>query len=98
MTEINWKTSENQALIKAILSLETSDETERFLRDLLTSGEIVEFAKRLKTARMLAQGIHYTTISEETGLSSTTIARIQHWRKHGMGGYKLALSRLRSNK
>ena len=33
-------------------------------------------------------------IEKETGISSVTISRINYWLHHGMGGYKLMLSRL----
>lgn len=82
------------ALFKAILKLKDVDEAQRFFRDLLTENEIAEFAQRWKVARMLAKRIPYTKISEETGMSSTTIARVHKWLKNGMGGYKLILKRL----
>ena len=82
-------------LFKAILKLKNLDETRRFFRDLLTKGEIMEFSQRLKVARMLTRRIRYTKIAEETGMSSTTIARVQKWLKNGTGGYKIALRRLK---
>jgi hypothetical protein len=44
--EVNWNTKENNQLLRAILSLESTDEAKRFLRDLMTEGEIEEFAKQ----------------------------------------------------
>ena len=84
----------NRALIKAILSLESADEARRFLRDLLTEGEIVEFSKRFKTAEMLAENIPYSEIERQTGLSSTTVARVSKWLKGSQGGYRKIISRL----
>ena len=92
--ELNWNTKENRQLIEALLSLETADEAKRFLRDLLTSGEVSEFAKRLEAARMLSRDIEYFTITEKTGLSSTTIARISKWLRGSLGGYRLVLDRI----
>jgi len=83
-------------LYKAILLLENEDECKRFLRDLLTEAEIKEFANRWKVAQMLDQKISYEEIEKETGMSSTTIARVQKWLTHGEGGYKLMLKRLKS--
>ncbi|MCK9345400.1 MAG: YerC/YecD family TrpR-related protein [Candidatus Pacebacteria bacterium] len=91
---MTWKTAENQKLVEAILGLKTADETERFLRDLMTEGEITEFAKRLKAAEMLADKVPYLTIETKTGLSSTTVARVSKWLFNGMGGYKIILNRL----
>lgn len=84
------------ALYRAILTVKTVAEAKRFFRDLLTQTEIEEFAERWKAARMLASGIPYTKIVEETGISSTTVARVSRWVKKGTGGYRLALKRLES--
>lgn len=92
--EINWNEKENKKLLKAILSIENEIEAKAFLRDLLTSGEILECAKRLKTAQMLLDKTPYSTIETETGFSSTTIARVAEWLKNGKGGYKLILNKL----
>ena len=81
------------ALYGAILTLDSVDEARKFFRDLLTETEIQEFAERWKTARMLAKGTPYTEIIEQTGLSSTTVARVARWVKKGTGGYRLALRR-----
>jgi len=81
-------------LYGAITRLESLEECRKFLRDLLTETEIREFAERWKVARMLAQGVPYTTIEEETGLSSRTIARVHKWLKQGKGGYTMMLKRL----
>jgi len=91
---MNWNTEENKELIKAVLTLKTSDEVQNFLRDLLTEGEIIEFAKRFKTARMLYEGIPYSKIGKETGFSSTTIARVSKWLNNGQGGYTSLLKKL----
>lgn len=89
-----WINPDTDALFRAILRLNNLDEAQRFFRDLLTEKEISEFAQRWKVARMLARKISYTRIEEETGMSSTTIARIHKWLEKGMGGYRLMLKRL----
>lgn len=80
-------------LYKAILALKTEEECKKFLRDLLTEAEIKEFTNRWKVAQMLNKKIAYEEIAKETGMSSTTIARVQKWLTNGMGGYKLVLKR-----
>ena len=82
-----------EELYKAILSLKDVKEAKPFFRDLLTEGEIYEFAERWKVARMLASGVPYTKIIKATGLSSTTVARVARWVKKGTGGYRLILQR-----
>ena len=81
-------------LYNALLSLKNEDECKKFLRDLLTEAEIKEFTNRWKVAQMLSKKVDYETIAKQTGMSSTTIARISKWLNNGMGGYKLMLKRL----
>ncbi len=95
---MDWKSTENRKLVRAILSLETTGEAERFLRDLMTEKEIREFANRLKAAEMLMQNINYTIIEDETGLSSTTVARVSKWLKGSGGGYKTILNKMHHHK
>lgn len=92
--DINWNIKENKQLLEALLSIQNADEMKRFLRDLMTEGEITEFSKRLEAARMLSRDVQYNTIIEKTGLSSTTIARIAKWLKGSLGGYRLILNRM----
>lgn len=90
----NWDNSDTQELFKAILALKDIKEAKSFFRDLLTEPEIKEFASRWKAAKMLDQKVPYLNISKNTGLSSTTIARISKWLNEGKGGYRLMLNRL----
>ncbi len=80
-------------LYAAILTLESRSEARKFFRDLLTETEIRELAERWKTARLLDREVPYTRIIEETGLSSTTVARVARWLRRGAGGYRLVLRR-----
>jgi TrpR-related protein YerC/YecD len=92
----DWKTPDTDALVDAILRLETSDEANRFIRDLCTLTEIREMAQRWAVVRLLDAGLHYAQISRETGASTATITRIASWLRHGEGGYRAALDRLRA--
>ncbi len=96
--EFNWKTQPNKELVDAFLSLSSREEAERFLRDLMTEGEITEFAKRLQTAELLSAKVPYSTIERETGFSSTTVARVSKWLSKGTGGYKEIITKLGSTK
>ncbi len=89
-----WRTSDTDALIEAVLRLETPDEAARFLRDLCTLGELRDLAQRWAVVRRLDAGEHYAAISRETGASTATITRIASWLNHGVGGYRQALDRL----
>jgi len=82
-------------LIDAMLLVKNPKEARKFLRDLLTESELIEFGNRWKAARMLEKRVPYTEIIKETGLSSTTVARVSDWLNGGMGGYKLILKRIK---
>jgi TrpR-related protein YerC/YecD len=82
-----------ESLYSSILGLKTMAEAKSFFRDLLTATEIEELARRWKAARLLAAGEPYIRIIEQTGLSSTTVARVARWVKGGTGGYQKALKR-----
>lgn len=91
---MTMNTIQINSLIEALLTIKNSQEMRKFLRDLLTEEEILEFSRRWQAAQMLKKGILYTTIVNKTGLSSTTIARVAKWLKNGKGGYQLVLARL----
>ena len=91
---MDWNTTQSKQLIQAFLALETPSEVQRFLRDLMTQSELMEFAKRLETARLLCAHESYPAIQKATGFSTTTIARVSKWLQEGTGGYGLILPRL----
>lgn len=93
----NWRTDGLDELCRAILALETVDEAALFLRDLCTRTEIEEMAGRWSVAALLEDGLPYRKISERTGVSTATIGRVNEWRRHGTGGYRLALDRTKEN-
>ncbi len=92
--EINWNGKEARQLVDALLSLKNAGEAKIFMRDLMTPQEINEFGNRLEAARLLSRDAQYSSISDKTGLSSTTIARIAKWLKGPLGGYRLVLNRI----
>lgn len=96
--DADWQDKKNAQLVQAFLSLKNEDEVERFLRDLMTIGEIEEFARRLEAASLLSQNAQYNAIAESTGLSTATIARVAKFLKGSLGGYDVVLHRLHSKK
>ena len=84
-------------LFGAIASLESPEEVEIFCRDLCTLAELEAMAHRWEVARLLEQGLPYLEISQRTGASTTTVTRVAHWLRHGEGGYRLALDRLKEH-
>jgi len=93
-----WLNKDIDYLFKAITKLQSTQDCEKFFRDLLTINEIKSFAERLKVANMLNKGSTYKQIEKKTGASSTTIARINRWLEYGEGGYKLILRRMKNIK
>jgi TrpR-related protein YerC/YecD len=81
-------------LIKTILCLEDSSEAKKFFVDLLSQRELIELGNRWYVARLLHQGMSYVQIVQDTGLSSTTIARISKALTKGEGGYLAALKKM----
>jgi TrpR-related protein YerC/YecD len=90
----DWRTPEVEALLEAILRLETIGETEAFFRDLCTLTELRDMAQRWAVVQMLDSGLHYAEISRRTGASTATITRIASWLNHGEGGYRAMLDKL----
>lgn len=92
---MNLKENEGYCmLIKAIMSLESEEECEKFLEDLLTRKEIVDAAQRLVVAKMLSEQVVYSKIAEETGASTATISRVNRAYLYGSGGYREMLKKI----
>jgi TrpR-related protein YerC/YecD len=84
---------EQQELFKTIASLRTSEEVERFLRDLCTRSELEAMAHRWEVAKLLADGLPYLEVAKRAHASTTTVTRVAQWLRNGEGGYELALRR-----
>ena len=92
-TTDDWKTPSADALFDALMRLESRDELQRFFRDLCTRHELEELSARWTVVQLLDEGLSYRRIAEATGVSTTTITRINEWLNHGTGGYRTALER-----
>ncbi len=84
-------------LFQAILSLRDADECYDFFEDVCTIKEIQEIAQRFDVAARLWQGQNYSEVNQATGASTATICRVKKCLTYG-SGYKLALTRLESQK
>jgi TrpR-related protein YerC/YecD len=93
-SDIDWNTKKNRQLVAAVLAIKDEKEAQKFLRDLMTPAEIAEFANRLEAASLLSRDAQYNYITERTGLSSATIARIAKWLGGSLGGYRIILNRI----
>lgn len=83
-----------QELYRAILSLRTEAECERFFADLCTPAELEALVDRWAVVKYLQEGLPYRKIHEITGVSVTTIGRVARFLTNGNGGYQVALQRL----
>ena len=92
---LTWQTQEITELCEAIASLRSPDEVGRYLRDLCTISELEAMAHRWQAARLLDEGLPYLEISKRTHASTTTVTRVAFWLRHGEGGYRLVLNRLK---
>ena len=72
-----------------------TDDTAALFRDLCTRRELEEMSQRWAVVRLLDEGLTYREIADRTGVSTATITRINQWLRHGTGGYRLALDRMR---
>jgi len=90
-----WQTQETTDLFEAIASLRSADEVGRFLRDLCTLSELEAMAHRWQVVRLLEEGLPYLEVSKRTHASTTTVTRVAFWLRHGEGGYRLVLDRMK---
>jgi len=95
---IPYPTPWMKELFTAVLTLKTIDECAKFFRDLLTLAELTEFSNRWQAVKLLIGGTPYAQIARKMKISTTTVTRVAHWLKNGMGGYKLISNRLYKNK
>ncbi|OGE79009.1 MAG: hypothetical protein A2751_00930 [Candidatus Doudnabacteria bacterium RIFCSPHIGHO2_01_FULL_46_14] len=90
-----WENDDTRTLFQGILKLKTVKECEDFFRDLMTMRELKEMAERFRIARMLRLKMTYMSIADKAETSTSTVTRVAHWLKHGRGGYRLVLDRLK---
>lgn len=81
------------ALFRALVSLESVDECRAFLRDLCTPAELQALVDRWQVVELLEQGLPYRKIHDLTGVSVTTIGRVARFLTDGFGGYETAIRR-----
>jgi len=84
-------------LFDAILSLKDREECYLFFEDLATIQEVNALAQRLQIAkRLYFDDDTYQAISDEFGVSVSTIGRVKNSLLYGSGGYKRVLDRMKA--
>lgn len=81
------------ALFRAVNSLQTADECRDFFLDLCTPAELQALVDRWQVVGYLEQGLPYRKIHDLTGVSVTTIGRVARFLSDGFGGYQTAIRR-----
>lgn len=87
---------ETEALYKAILSLKTTEECEKFFKDICTIKELEALSLRFLVAQQLDKGRNYNDVSRDTGASSATISRVNKCINYS-DGYRIVLDRLKES-
>ena len=82
-------------LFEMILQLKDVEECHKFFEDICTIKEVQDMAQRLDAAILLDEGAGYQTISEQVGISTATISRVNRCLNYGSGGYRMAIDRLK---
>ena len=92
------KKPRNEAMYKAILSLQSVEECMKFFDDLCTVTELMALEQRYQVAVCLHNGMIYNDILAETGASSATISRVNRSLQYGSGGYRIVFDRCKEKK
>ena len=88
-----YKKRTEDALYRAVASLDDIHECRNFFKDLCTPAELQALVDRWQVAELLREELPYRRINELTGVSVTTIGRVARALNDGFGGYQVALSR-----
>jgi TrpR-related protein YerC/YecD len=79
------KKKELDELYKAIVSIDNVEDCRYFLDDLLSIEELNSLSSRLHAAKLLIAGETYQDVTQETKISSATLARVSRCVKEGKG-------------
>lgn len=77
---------DKKLLLNTLRKLKSSKDLSNLLDDLLTEEEILDFAQRIKIAKLILDGKTYEEISEKINTSTTTVSKIGQTLKYGKGG------------
>jgi len=94
MYESRIQSTMTDDLFEAILKLSSLEDCYRFFEDICTINEIHAMAQRLEVAKMLDEGITFSTIAARTGASTATISRVNRCLHYGAEGYRRMLDRI----
>ena len=98
MYQSKLQSEELTSLFEAVLELRDLEDCYRFFEDICTISELRSIAQRLDVARMLREGMTYTSIAEKTGASTATISRVNRSLQFGSDGYRLVFEKMETQK
>ena len=79
---------------QAVTLIESYEESQTFLRDLLHPQEVLMFARRIQIAKMLREGFNFEEIGLLLRTSPTTIVKINRALDYGRGGLAQIVDKL----
>ncbi|MDH3440056.1 MAG: YerC/YecD family TrpR-related protein [Gammaproteobacteria bacterium] len=79
------------ALFRAVLSLQDLGECRNFFKDLCTPAELQALVDRWRVVGLLQKNLPYRRIHDMTGVSVATIGRVARFLTDGHGGYAAAI-------
>ena len=88
---VGQQSAAEDALCKALTSLDSVEDCRHVLRDLCTPGVLQALVDRWQVVEFLEPGLTYRTIHDQTGVSVTTIRPVARFLTDGFGGYRAAI-------
>ena len=83
------KQKELEELYSALVKIDNVEDCKNFLDDLLTAKELDSLSGRVHCAKLFIQGKTYIEVTNETTVSSATLARVSKCVKQGKGYNKI---------
>ncbi|WP_238146822.1 YerC/YecD family TrpR-related protein [Ornithinimicrobium murale] len=93
--EMSQRSAAQAELARALASVESPEQMAAFLTALCTPAELEALADRWSVVPLLADGVSYRQVHEQTGVSVTTVGRVARCLEHGTGGYRSVLAHTR---
>ena len=78
----------------AISRIESKNEAELFLSDLLTKKELRMLARRLRIAILLSLDFTFSEIVKEMRVGRQTVSTVHHWLEEEGAGYRLVIDKI----
>ncbi len=90
MTQRKFDEDMIHELYQALVKIDSEAVCAQLMEDLCTRKEVEQMAQRLRSAKLLMEGMTYTQVMEQTGISSATLSRVSRCVQYGEGYRKFA--------